>query len=194
MLDETGRYYVYGANGIIGKYNKYNHEETELLITCRGATCGTVNFSKPFSWINGNAMVVKPFLNKEIIYYLAKYFELKGRTPSLISGTAQPQIVQKILNLFLIPLPPLAEQKRIVAKIEELEPLVKQYDKAETELSNLNESFLEQLKKSILQYAIQGKLVPQDLNDEPADILYEKIQSEKQKLIKEGKIKKDNHL
>lgn len=98
------------------------------------------------------------------------------------------------LNKLLIPLPPLAEQKRIVAKIEELEPLIKQYDKAETELSDLNEAFPEQLKKSILQYAIQGKLVPQDPNDEPADVLYGKIQSEKQQLIKEGKIKKDKPL
>lgn len=94
----------------------------------------------------------------------------------------------------LIPLPPLAEQHRIVEKIEELEPLVNQYDKAETELSTLNDTFPEQLKKSILQYAIQGKLVPQDANDEPAEILYAKIQAEKQKLIKEGKLKKDKPL
>lgn len=94
----------------------------------------------------------------------------------------------------LIPLPPLAEQKRIVAKIEELEPLVKQYGEVETELSTLNDSFPEQLKKSILQYAIQGKLIPQDVNDESAEVLYVKIQAEKQKLIKEGKIKKDKPL
>ena len=94
----------------------------------------------------------------------------------------------------MIPLPPLAEQKRIVAKIEELEPLVKQYGEVETELSTLNDSFPEQLKKSILQYAIQGKLIPQDVNDESAEVLYVKIQAEKQKLIKEGKIKKDKPL
>ena len=98
------------------------------------------------------------------------------------------------ISKLLIPLPPLAEQKRIVDKIEELEPLVKQYDKAETELSVLNDSFPEQLKKSILQYAIQGKLVEQDVNDEPAEVLYAKIHAEKQKLIKEGKIKKDKPL
>ena len=98
------------------------------------------------------------------------------------------------LSKLLIPLPPLAEQKRIVAKIEELEPLIKQYEQAETELSTLNDTFPEQLKKSILQYAIQGKLVSQDLNDEPAEALYAKIQAEKQKLIKEGKIKKDKPL
>lgn len=94
----------------------------------------------------------------------------------------------------VIPLPPIEEQKRIVAKIEELEPLINQYDQAEQELSTLNNKFPEQLKKSILQYAIQGKLVAQDENDEPAEVLYTKIQAEKQKLIKEGKIKKDKPL
>ena len=81
-----------------------------------------------------------------------------------------------------------------MAKIEELEPLINQYDQAEQELSTLNDKFPEQLKKSILQYAIQGKLVAQDENDESAEVLYAKIQAEKQKLIKEGKIKKDKPL
>lgn len=109
-------------------------------------------------------------------------------------GAVQAFVSLSFIRNFLIPLPPLAEQKRIVAKIEELEPFVKQYDKAETELSALNGSFPEQLKKSILQYAIQGKLVAQDANDESAEALYAKIQAEKQKLIKEGKIKKDKPL
>lgn len=109
-------------------------------------------------------------------------------------GAVQAFVSLSFIRNFLIPLPPLAEQKRIVAKIEELEPFVKQYDKAETELSALNDSFPEQLKKSILQYAIQGKLVAQDANDESAEALYAKIQAEKQKLIKEGKIKKDKPL
>ena len=75
-----------------------------------------------------------------------------------------------------------------------MEPLINQYDRAEQELSTLSDKFPEQLKKSILQYAIQGKLVAQDENDEPAEVLYAKIQAEKQKLIKEGKIKKDKPL
>ncbi len=93
-----------------------------------------------------------------------------------------------------IPLPPLGEQKRIVAKIEELEPLINQYDQAEQELSVLNDKFPEQLKKSILQQAIQGKLVEQRPEDGTAEELYQKIQAEKQKLIKEGKIKKEKTL
>lgn len=89
--------------------------------------------------------------------------------------------------------PPLEEQKRIVAKIEELMPFVEQYAKASTRLNMLNASFPDQMKKSILQQAVMGKLVPQDPNDEPASVLLKKIAEEKQKLIKEGKIKKSKY-
>lgn len=92
---------------------------------------------------------------------------------------------------WFIPLPPLAEQQRIVAKIEELLPYIERYDKAETHLTALNATFPEALKKSILQEAVQGKLVPQDPNDEPANVLLERIKAEKQALIKAGKIKKE---
>ena len=109
-------------------------------------------------------------------------------------NSTNDNISMDLIKNFRIPLPPLEEQKRIVAKIEELEPLINQYGQAEQELSTLNDKFPEQLKKSILQYAIQGKLVAQDDNGEPAEVLYAKIQAEKQKLIKEGKIKKDKPL
>ena len=128
---------------------------------------------------------------KYVAHFLA---HIQNDMKKQAQGAVQSFVSLSFIRNFPIPLPPLVEQKRIVAKIEELDPLVKRYDKAETELSNLNESFPEQLKKSILQYAIQGKLVPQDPNDEPADVLYEKIQSEKRRLIKEGKIKKDKPL
>ena len=110
----------------------------------------------------------------------------KENMTGIIGGVSR----DKIQNI-LFPLPPLEEQKRIVSKIESLEPFIDDYNQAETELSKLNDSFPKQIKKSILQYAIQGKLVPQDPNDEPASILLEKIKAEKQKLIKAGKIKKD---
>ncbi|WP_417139483.1 restriction endonuclease subunit S, partial [Ruminococcus sp.] len=91
------------------------------------------------------------------------------------------------------PLPPLAEQKRIVAKIEQLIPYIEKYEKAETQLTALNKSFPDMLKKSILQEAVQGKLVPQNPDDEPASVLLERIRAEKQELIKAGKIRKDKH-
>ena len=97
-----------------------------------------------------------------------------------------------IINL-LTPLPPLAEQKRIVAKIEELLPFIEKYKQAETKLTALNKSFPEMLRKSILQEAVQGKLVPQNPDDEPASVLLEHIRSEKQELIRQGKIKKSKH-
>lgn len=136
--------------------------------------------------------IYKSPINEYVKIYLDS--PLFKKTLDAVNTVTINQITQKNLNNAIIPLPPLAEQKRIVAKIEELEPLVKQYDKAETELSALNGVFPEQLKKSILQYAIQGKLVPQDANDESAEALYAKIQAEKQRLIKEGKIKKDKPL
>lgn len=143
----------------------------------------------------GNKLCAINVINTSELYIMnilqSTYFRaiFNDNTAGIIGGVS----INKFQDL-LIPLPPSSEQKRIVAKIEELEPLVKQYDKAETELSALNGSFPEQLKKSILQYAIQGKLVAQDANDEPAEVLYAKIQAEKQKLIKEGKIKKDKPL
>lgn len=136
--------------------------------------------------------IYKSPINEYVKIYLDS--PLFKKTLDAVNTVTINQITQKNLNNAIIPLPPLAEQKRIVARIEKLEPLVKQYDKAETELSALNGSFPEQLKKSILQYAIQGKLVAQDANDESAEALYAKIQAEKQRLIKEGKIKKDKPL
>ena len=122
-LIEDGPYLVFGANGVIGRYNQYNHEEAEVLITCRGATCGTINKSEPKSWVTGNAMVAKPKderLSKEFLFSLLKGSDL-GPT---ISGSAQPQITRQGLAPFEIPLPPLATQHAIVAEIEAEQALV----------------------------------------------------------------------
>ena len=122
-LIEDGPYLVFGANGVIGRYNQYNHEEAEVLITCRGATCGTINKSEPKSWVTGNAMVAKPKdgrLSKEFLFSLLKGSDL-GPT---ISGSAQPQITRQGLSPFEIPLPPLATQQAIVAEIEAEQALV----------------------------------------------------------------------
>lgn len=122
-LIEDGPYLVFGANGVIGRYNQYNHEEAEVLITCRGATCGTINMSEPKSWITGNAMVAKPKddrLSKEFLFSLLKGSDLGP----IISGSAQPQITRQGLAPFKIPLPPLATQQSIVAEIEAEQALV----------------------------------------------------------------------
>ena len=112
----------------------------------------------------------------------------------LINGIAVPKLNQENMNSILIPVPPLAEQKRIVAKIEELLPLIDRYEQAWNRLEDLNKRFPMDLQKSILQLAIQGKLVPQRPEEGTGEELYQQIQAEKQALIKAGKLKKEKPL
>ena len=105
-------------------------------------------------------------------------------------ATAQPNCNGQKLSKMILPLPPLAEQRRIVAKLEEILPIVDEYGKAQEEADKLQAELPDKLRKSILQEAIQGKLVPQDPNDEPASILLDKIRQEKKRLAKEGVLKK----
>ena len=115
---KDGPYPVYGANGQIGFHNEFNHAEPQLTLGCRG-TCGVVNWTTENAWINGNAMVVKAVEELVIPQFLS--YALKGgiNIGDSISGTAQPQITRKSLTPIEIPLPPLAEQKRIVALLDE---------------------------------------------------------------------------
>ena len=126
------------------------------------------------------------------------YFYLKTKQPKLEKlgdgSTNQTELRPDTLKQLYFPLPPLAEQKRIVAKVEELLPLVEKYKKAYSELEILNSKFSGDMKKSILQYSIQGKLVEQRPEEGTAEDLYQQIQEEKQNLIKEGKLKKEKPL
>lgn len=122
-LIENGEFPVFGANGIIGRYHSYNHPESEVVITCRGATCGTINKTLPRSWITGNAMVAHPKsgrLSKEYLFYCLKFSDLS----STISGSAQPQITRASLSPFKIPLPPLTVQKEIVAELDSYQKII----------------------------------------------------------------------
>ena len=112
---------------------------------------------------------------------------------SVTYGVKMPRVGTKTMTELLVPIPPLSEQKRIVEKLNEVTPITDIYAEAYIRATKLNQEFPELLKKSILQEAVQGKLVPQDLADEPASVLLERIRAEKQKLIAEGKIKKDKH-
>ena len=137
----------------------------------------------------------KGLYNRFLFYYLlSPDFDRYANDTENSKGVAYPAINDQKLYKALVPLPPLAEQKRIVSKIEELMPFVEQYAAASTKLNTLNASFPEMMKKSILQEAVQGKLVPQDSNDEPASLLLKKNEEEKKRLIKEGKIKKPKPL
>ena len=123
MLVSDGDYLVYGANGIIGRYNQYNHEASEVLVTCRGATCGTINISTPFSWINGNAMVVHPKSEDLCKRYLV--YALRGIDMSdVITGAAQPQITRQSLSPKKLPVPPISEQQRIVLELDLLSGII----------------------------------------------------------------------
>jgi len=118
-LNNGGKYLVYGANGIIGKYDKYNHEFPQITITCRGNTCGTVNFTSNHCWITGNSMVVniEKFAATVDQRYLFHYLN-KMDFSSIISGSGQPQIVRTPLEKLKIYLPALSEQQKISANID----------------------------------------------------------------------------
>ena len=112
---------------------------------------------------------------------------------SITYGVKMPRVGTETMTSLLVPIPPLEEQRRIVEKIDEVASAVSAYDVAYQKNEALNSTFPEALKKSILQEAVQGKLVPQDPSDEPAEALLEHIRAEKQRLVKEGEIKKDKH-
>ena len=112
---------------------------------------------------------------------------------SITYGVKMPRVGTETMTSLLVPMPPLEEQRRIVEKIDGVASAISAYDVAYQKTETLNSAFPEALKKSILQEAVQGKLVPQDPSDEPAEALLKRIRAEKQRLIKEGKIKKDKH-
>ena len=141
----------------------------------------------------GKIEIIKSLVLEEYVMYFFRSDAGYKELTKYKKATAQESIsIEAIRNAF-IPIPPLAEQHRIVAKIEQLIPYIEKYEKAETQLTALNKSFPDMLKKSILQEAVQGKLVPQNPDDEPASVLLERIRAEKQELIKAGKIRKDKH-
>lgn len=138
----NGEFPVFGANGVIGQYDKYNHEDAQLLVTCRGATCGSVNISLPKSWINGNVMVIKPkgcSLKRDFLEY---FFRGGINISNVITGAAQPQITRQNLSPVEIPIPPLPEQKHIVSILDRaFEAIDKAKDNAEQNLKNAKELF-----------------------------------------------------
>lgn len=126
-LQPTGKYLVYGANGVIGKYDAYNHESSEVLITCRGATCGTINISKPFSWINGNAMVVHPKEENVFDFTFLGWVTSAIDYSKVITGAAQPQITATNLRKVLISIPPLCDQQAIATELDAIQTMIDGY-------------------------------------------------------------------
>ena len=175
---------------------KYLLRPGDLLI-CEGGDVG-----RSAVWESTQEMYYQNALHRVRFYggVNPHYFQLllecyKGNQilDAYSKGMTIKHLVQTALNTIVFPLPPLSEQNRIVNAAKRLLPYLHSYDKAEQKLTALNTGFPEALKKSILQEAVQGKLVPQDPSDEPAEALLERIRVEKQRLIKEGKIKKNKH-
>ena len=137
---------------------------------------------------------LKQFVLPEYLYYYFANPTVQSVIEDQADGTTkQKELATATIKAYLTPIPPLDEQRRILAKLSEVLPVVKNYGVVYDETAAMQEAFPERLKKSILQEAVQGKLVPQDPSDEPAEALLERIRAEKQRLIKEGKIKKDKH-
>ena len=183
-------------NDIYPTIKKYIINKEDVFITVAGTIgrVGKIPFELDGANLTENAdRLVFSKINQDwLIYVLSSPF-IQSQIAASTTKVGQPKLAITRIEQILIPLPSIYEQKRIVNKIKELEPLIDKYRDAEEKLYELNSNIKEQLKKSILQYAIEGKLIPQDPNDEPASLLLDRIYKEKQKLITEGKIKKDKN-
>ena len=203
---KTGRINItlakYLSDSVISKYPQEEYmQDRDIIVNSTGTgTLGRIGLYSDRDNPNNLPLVPDSHVTivrvcksiSQYIYYILKwyqpYLEESGE-----GSTKQKELKADRIKELFIPIPPLAEQHRIVAKIEELLPYIERYGKAEEHLTALNTTFPEALKKSILQEAVQGKLVPQNPDDEPASVLLERIRAEKQVLIKAGKIRKDKH-
>lgn len=152
-LTDTG-YVVYGANGKIGFYSTYTHDNPTLMITCRGATCGNLHISETQSYINGNAMALDKLAEQATSIGYLKYALLARGLTDVITGTAQPQITRQSLSKVMVKLAPLAEQTRIVVKLDEL---LAQIDTLKARIDGVP-ALLKRFRQSVLTAAVSGQL------------------------------------
>lgn len=190
---------VFFSDKYIKKSDQYTTKPTKIAIKnsvllCVRAPVGIVNITNREICIGRGLCAIENnkhfsiFFTYYLLRSLEKDFVLKA------SGTTFIAITGDVIKKQIVPLPPLAEQKRIVEKLEEILPLIDEYGKNEEILSEMNQKLPKQIRQSILQYAVQGKLVEQNPQDEPASELLKRIKAEKEQLIKDGKIKKEKPL
>ena len=186
----------YVPEDIFPNISKYIINKEDVFITVAG-TIGRVGKIPPEldgSNLTENAdRLVFSLINQDWLIKTLQSDLVQNQIANATTKVGQPKLAIARIENILVALPPILEQYRIVSKVEEILALVDQYEVAYSEVNSLNNSFSDLLKKSILQEAVQGKLVLQDPNDEPASVLLERIRAEKQALIKAGKIKKDKN-
>lgn len=191
----TGASNIEGNQLIINRWTEYPNNiarKGDLLLTCKGTVGKTIILVETEVHIARQIMALSAVMIDTV--YLKYFIEgqvetLKSKAKSMIPGIERDNVLK-----LLMPLPPLAEQKRIVAKIEELLPYLDRYEKAWNRLEDFGSRFPADMQKSILQMAIQGKLVEQRPEEGTGEELYRQIQAEKQALIKAGKIKKEKPM
>ena len=186
-------YDYYGASGVIDKVDKYLFDKDLLLIGEDGANL--INRSTPIAfiakgkyWVNNHAHVLD-VCSGMTLSYVALFINAITLV-DYVTGTAQPKMNQEKMNSILLAIPPVKEQHRILEKMSMVDAFIDKYASLQTKLDSLDNSVYELLRNSILQEAIQGKLVPQIAEEGTVQELFEQIKSEKQKLVKEGKLKK----
>lgn len=211
--DQTGHVYIrvadmknstvnlndlkYISDEIYQKIKQYTIGKDDLYITVAGTigAIGEIPSCLDGANLTENAdKIVFRNVYKKFLLFALKSNVVQAQILEATTKVGQPKLAILRIQRFLIPLPPLSEQRRIVAKIEELMPLVDEYDKAQKELDSLNSAMPEQLKQSLLQEAIMGKLGTNNPDDEPASVLLQRIREEKAQLIKDKKIKKEKPL
>lgn len=180
------------------KYDDFILGNNDILLAMTGGTVGKSYYVENLQekmYVNQRVADIKIsiIVNSKYINYLILSPLTQDKITSCKNSTNDNISMQDIKE-FYVPLPPLAEQERIVEKLEEILPLVEEYGKNEEILSEMNKKLPKQIRQSILQYAVQGKLVEQNPNDEPASELLKRIKAEKEQLIKDGKIKKEKPL
>ena len=199
------KYYKYSTHTTLSytseqvAYKLKTVDYTDIIMVITSENINDV--CKSIAWLGnyqivtgGHTAIIKHWINPLYLIYLfnSNCFQLQKN--KIAKGMKVIEVSSEKLKHIIFPIPPLKEQERIVKKIDELMALCDKLEQEEEKLLALDKNFMENLPKSILQYAVEGKLVNQDIYDEPASILYEKIIAEKENLIKQGKIKKEKPL
>ncbi len=199
------KYYKYSTHTTLSytseqvAYKLKTVDYTDIIMVITSENINDV--CKSIAWLGnyqivtgGHTAIIKHWINPLYLIYLfnSNCFQLQKN--KIAKGMKVIEVSSEKLKHIIFPLPPLKEQERIVKKVDELMALCDKLEQEEEKLLALDKNFIENLPKSILQYAVEGKLVMQDIHDEPASILYEKIKAEKENLIKQGKIKKEKPL